>query len=58
MDGAKYHTSGAAREFLASQRVNLVYTGPNAYASSPIERLFAALKTGDLDPLKEATRSK
>ena len=50
VDGAKYHVSRVAREGFAKLRVRVLWTAPYSYDSSPIERLFAALKSGNLNP--------
>ena len=38
------------REFLDMQAVPYMYTAPYSYPSSPIERVFSALKRGELNP--------
>ena len=55
LDGARYHMSEASRAFLAKMRLDVVFTGPYAAPSSPIEKLFAHLKKGDLNPLNLPT---
>ena len=50
LDGAKYHTSPEMIEFLRLLNINVIYTGPRQYDGSAIEKLFAYLKYGDLNP--------
>ena len=50
MDGAAYHRSEKARKYFASLKLEVIYTGPYAYTSSPVEKLFEAMKRGDLNP--------
>ena len=55
LDGAKYHTSQATRELFKRLDVDVVYTGPYSYDSSPVEQLFCHLKRGNLNPDGAAT---
>ena len=50
LDGARYHTSEETRQELAKMGLAVMYTAPYSYPSSPIERLFAGLKRGELNP--------
>jgi hypothetical protein len=36
-------------------RLQVIFTAPYSYESSPIERLFSALKLGELNPEREPT---
>lgn len=49
LDGAKYHTSPEMRQHFEALDLPVMYTAPYSYSSSPIERLFAALKLGELN---------
>ena len=51
MDNAKYHVSDETREGLKKLQIPIMYSGPYSYSSSPIELLFAELKTGELRDL-------
>ena len=55
LDGARYHVAAEMREFLDAQEVAYMYTAPYSYTSSPIERIFAALKRDELNPEKLPT---
>ena len=55
LDGARYHTSEEMREHLRKMEISLIYSGPYSYSAAPIERLFSALKDGDLNPEKIST---
>ena len=50
LDGARYHTSEEMRDYLCKMEVSVIFSGPYSYSAAPIERLFAALKHGDLNP--------
>ena len=50
LDGARYHTSDDTREFLKRLKVKVVYSAPYSYTAASIERLFAAIKFGELNP--------
>ena len=49
LDGARYHTSAEMRAYFEQLRLQVMYTAPYSYQSSPIERLFAALKLNELN---------
>ena len=55
LDGARYHTSEDMREYLRKMNVKVIFSGPYSYDAAPIERLFAALKNGELNPEKLPT---
>ena len=55
LDGARYHTSQATRDLFSRLDVDVCFTGPYCYDSSPVELLFAALKRGNLNPGGAAT---
>ena len=44
-----------ARFHFEQMRLQVIYTARYCYESSPIERLFAALKLGELNPVREPT---
>ena len=48
-DGARYHTSPEMRTHFEALDLPVIFTAPYSYSSSPIERLFAALKLGELN---------
>ena len=58
LDGARYHTSPETKEHLRRLGLTVIYTAPYSYASSPIEKLFGALKLGELNPNHEPTGKK
>ena len=58
LDGARYHTSPETKEHLRRLGLKVIYTAPYSYASSPIEKLFGALKLGELNPSREPTGKK
>ena len=49
-DGATYHRSQEVRNFLRNIGVKALISGPYGYDIAPIEMLFAALKSTNLDP--------
>ena len=49
LDGARYHTSAEIITHFEQLRVQVMFTAPYSYESSPIERLFAGLKLGELN---------
>ena len=50
LDGARYHTSDETRLFLKKLKVKVIYSAPYSYTAASIERLFAAIKLGELNP--------
>ena len=58
LDGARYHTSPETKEHLRLLGLKVIYTAPYSYASSPIEKLFGALKLGELNPNREPAGKK
>jgi len=50
LDGAKTHRSEETRRALAALRVPAIIAGPYGFDGSPVEKLFALLKVGDLNP--------
>ena len=55
LDGARYHTSEDMREYLRKLEISVIFSGPYSYSAAPIERLFSALKDGDINPEKLPT---
>ena len=55
LDGARYHTSAETRAHFEQMRLQVIYTAPYCYDSSPIEKLFSGLKLGELNPAREPT---
>ena len=49
LDGARYHTSPEMKQYLRQLGLQVIYTAPYCYTSSPIERLFAGLKLNELN---------
>ena len=43
---------------LARMSLPVIYSGPYAYGAAPIEKAFAALKLGDLNPERLPTGKK
>ena len=55
LDGARYHTGSAVREYLRKLDLEVIWSGPYSYSSAPIEMVFGALKFGELNPDKKPT---
>ena len=49
-DGATYHRSAETRNFLANMGVKTMISGPYGYEIASIERLFAGIKSTNLNP--------
>ena len=50
LDNASYHTSESSINLLEGLDIPVIYTGPYSYDGAPIELLFAAIKTHDINP--------
>ena len=50
LDNAPYHTSEGTMELMEGLRVPVLFTGPHSYNAVPIELLFAAFKSDDVNP--------
>ena len=50
IDNAPYHTSESTVELMAGLSIPVLYTAPHSYDSAPIELLFAAFKSKDINP--------
>ena len=55
LDGARYHTGSKVREYLRKLDLQVIWSGPYSYSTAPIEMVFGALKSGDLNPNKKPT---
>ena len=58
LDGARYHTSPEMRHYFKKLGLQVMFTAPYCYTSSPIERLFAGLKFGELNPERQPAGKK
>ena len=58
LDNATWHTSTVMKERLAKMKLPVIFSGPYSYAAAPAERVFAALKIGDLNPNRLPTGKK
>ena len=50
LDNAPYHTCQASLRLFEKLQIPVLFTGPHSYAASPIELLFAAFKSADINP--------
>ena len=50
LDGAKYHTGARVREHMRKLELQVIYSAPYSFSTAPIEMVFGALKTGELNP--------
>jgi hypothetical protein len=57
-DGARYHSSEETRRQIQSLALNVAISAPYSYAGAPIERLFGALKLGELNKARVPTGSR
>ena len=58
LDNASWHTNPVMKARLARMSLPVTYSGPYAYGAAPIEKAFAALKLGDLNPERLPTGKK
>ena len=58
LDGARYHTGSRVREYLRKLELQVIWSGPYSYSTAPIERLFAVLKFGEINPDGKPTGKK
>ena len=49
MDNAPYHKSNDTLRLLENLRIPIIFTGPHSYDASPVELLFAAFKSEDIN---------
>ena len=45
-------------DFLKSNQVPVIYSGPHSYSGTPVELLFAHFKAADINPRKVKTGKK
>ena len=50
IDNAPYHTSESTIGLLDGLNIPILFTGPHSYDAAPIELLFAAFKSKDINP--------
>ena len=50
LDNAPYHTSESTIDLMEGLNIPLLFTGPHSYDAAPIELLFAAFKSADINP--------
>lgn len=50
IDNAPYHTSESTVELMSGLSIPVMYTAPHSYDSAPVELLFAAFKSRDVNP--------
>ena len=55
LDGATYHKSEETRKHMINLGLEVMFTAPYSYESSPIELFFAYFKQGDINPNDERT---
>ena len=50
LDNAPYHASESTIELMEGLNIPILFTGPHSYDAAPIELLFAAFKSRDINP--------
>ena len=50
LDNAPYLTSESSIDLMEGLNIPLLFTGPHSYDAAPIELLFAAFKSADINP--------
>jgi len=50
LDNASYHTSGGTLRLMEGLQIPVLFTGPYSYDAAPVELLFAAFKSEDINP--------
>ena len=58
LDNAAWHANPEMKSRLAKMQLPVIYSAPYAYATAPVEKAFAALKLGDLNPDRLPTGKK
>ena len=58
MDNASWHVNDDALRAYSELNIPILFTGPQSYAASPIELLFAAFKKEDINPERVPTGKK
>ena len=51
-DNASYATCESTLELMEGLRIPMLFTGPHSYDAAPVELLFAAFKSTDVNPTK------
>ena len=50
LDNAPYHASESTINLMEGLKIPVLFTGPHSYDAAPIELLFAAFKSRDINP--------
>ena len=50
LDNAPYHTSNGTIDLFEGLNIPVIFTGPYSYDAAPIELLYAAFKSEDVNP--------
>ena len=50
LDNAPYHASESTIDLMEGLKIPVLFTGPHSYDAVPIELLFAAFKSRDINP--------
>ena len=58
LDGARYHMGARVREHMRKLELQVIWSAPYSYSTAPIEMVFGALKTGELNPEAHKTGKK
>ena len=58
LDNAAWHSNPEMKTRLAKMELPIIYSAPYSYSTAPVERAFAALKLGDLNPDRLPTGKK
>ena len=58
LDNATWHNTQSVHDTMARNSMNVMYTAPYSFASSPVELVFARLKRGELNPEQLPTGKK
>ncbi len=58
LDNAAYHVSSETKTALQRLGFTTMFSGPYSYSAAPCELVFAALKAGQLNPLRQPTGKK
>ena len=49
-DNAPYAVSESKLELMEGLKIPMIFTGPHSYDAAPVELLFAAFKSKDVNP--------
>ena len=58
LDNASWHSNPVMKKRLAKMQLPVIYSAPYSYTTAPIERVFAHLKLGELNPMRQGTGKK